>query len=178
MLCLGRLEAVKMPDHAIRVLALVRQRGVDAALLMVGAGSMLAELQELAETLSVRGHVVFAGSRDQAWLAQVIPHAAVTLSPLTGRALCEVALAASPTIAYDLDWHGELIQSGSNGVLVASGDVEAMAAAAVRLLADRPAAQRLGAALRSSALAMMDQRRLDAHERSVYDSLLAGGPLP
>jgi glycosyltransferase involved in cell wall biosynthesis len=175
MLCLGRLEAIKMPDHAIQALALVRQQGIDAQLLMVGAGSMLGELQQLAETLSVREHVVFAGNRDQAWLAAVIPHAAVTLSPLTGRALCEVALGASPTVAYDLDWHSELIHSGQNGVLVASGDIAAMASAAARLLADRAPAVALGAELRATALAMMDQDRLDAHERSVYESLLRPG---
>ena len=46
------------------------------------------------------GHrVVFGGNRDQAWLWRVMPHVAAVISPLTGRALAEAALAGVPLIA-------------------------------------------------------------------------------
>jgi glycosyltransferase involved in cell wall biosynthesis len=160
-----------MPDHAVRSLALVRAQGMDVALLMVGGGSMRPELEILAKDLGVADHVIFAGERNQEWLAGVIPQAAVALSPITGRALSELALAGAPTVAYDIDWQGELIRSGVTGHLVKAGDVAAMARAAAGLLADAPQARRLGGQLRAAALTMMDPERLDEHERTQYTDL-------
>ncbi|HEY3044899.1 MAG TPA: glycosyltransferase [Vicinamibacterales bacterium] len=171
LLCVSRLEPVKMPDHAVRSLALVRAQGMDVALLMVGGGSMRPELEILAKDLGVADHVIFAGERNQEWLAGVIPQAAVALSPITGRALSELALAGAPTVAYDIDWQGELIRSGVTGHLVKAGDVAAMARAAAGLLADAPQARRLGGQLRAAALTMMDPERLDEHERTQYTDL-------
>jgi glycosyltransferase involved in cell wall biosynthesis len=177
LLCVGRLERAKMPDHPVRALAIVRSHGFDALLVMVGGGSMLAELRTLAKELGVAAHVVFTGERDQEWLSRVIPHAAAVLSPLTGRALSEVALGGAPTIAYDVDWQGELIRAGETGELVPAYDVEAMARAACRFLADAAYARRMGGALRAAARETMDPERLDAHERSQYARLLEGwGP--
>jgi len=174
LMCVGRLERAKMPDHAVRALAIVRSQGFDAVLVMVGGGSLLAELRALASELGVAAHVVFAGERDQDWLSRVIPHAAVVLSPLTGRALSEVALGGAPTVAYDLDWQGELIRRGETGELVEAYDVDAMARAACRLLADTAYARRVGRALRDTARETMDPERLDAHERSQYARLVDG----
>ena len=174
LLCIGRLEPVKMPDHAVRALAIVRSTGLDAALLMVGGGSMLSDLRALATDLAVADHVVFAGERDQEWLSRVIPRAAAVLSPLTGRALSEVALGGAPTVAYDLDWQGELIRAGETGELVEARNVGAMARAACHFLTDVADARRMGHQLRDAALQMMDPERLDEHERSQYARLLEG----
>jgi glycosyltransferase involved in cell wall biosynthesis len=173
LMCVSRLEPVKMPDHAIRVLTLVRKSGIDTDLLLVGAGRMRAELEELARREGVAEHTFFAGERDQDWLSTVMPKAAAVLSPLTGRALAEAALAAAPTVAYDLDWQIELVRSGETGELVPAGDVEAMARAATMFLRDPALARQMGARLRARALETMDPVRLDEHERTEYTRLLA-----
>jgi glycosyltransferase involved in cell wall biosynthesis len=172
LLCVSRLEPMKMPDHALQALAAVRkQSGMDVALVMVGGGSLLDDLRQLADRLGIAGDVIFAGERDQHWLARLIPSAAAVLSPVTGRALAEVALAGAPTVAYDIDWQRELIKPGETGELVEPGDVSRLAGAAVALLNDPVRAQRLGRQLREATLAMMDPDRLDAHERAQYSRL-------
>ena len=95
---------------------------------------MLKELQQLARQLGVADHIVFAGNRDQEWLSRVIPHAAAVLAPSAGRALSEVAFGAAPTVAYDNDWHSELVQHGVTGALVPHRDVEAMAESTITFL--------------------------------------------
>lgn len=173
LLCVGRLESIKMPDHAVRALAEVRRAGMDADLLMVGGGSQREGLSLLAQELGIAAHVVFAGERDQEWLSRVIPLAGVVLSPLTGRALSEVALAGAPTVAYDLDWQRELVRDGETGRLTPARDVANFANAALQLLRDRALARRLGSALRTLALDRLDPQRLDVHERQQYSRLLA-----
>jgi glycosyltransferase involved in cell wall biosynthesis len=87
-------------------------------------------------------------------------------------------LAAPPVVAYDLDWQGDLVETGQTGELVPFRDMEAMAAAAVRLLRDPASARAMGAAIRKRALAMLDPAALNEHERSEYRKLLARAHVP
>jgi glycosyltransferase involved in cell wall biosynthesis len=87
--------------------------------------------------------------------------------------LSEAALAAVPTVAYDIDWQGELIETGKTGILVGYRNVSALTAAAKQLLDDPATAAKFGRSLRSRALEMLDPSRLDDHERAEYRKLLA-----
>jgi glycosyltransferase involved in cell wall biosynthesis len=174
MLCIGRLQAVKFPDDAVRVLAGVTERGHDVKLFFAGDGEMRDELRALSQSLGVGDRLVIGGNQDQQSLAQLNAHCALVLSPLTGRALSESALGAAPLVAYDLDWQGDLVRTGETGELVPFRNVEAMADAASRLLSDRAEASRLGNQARERAMAMLDPDVLNAHERDTYDRLFAG----
>ena len=169
----GRLESIKQPDHVVEVLARVRSRGFDVKAVLAGEGRMLPELEQRARGLGVDRQIVFPGNLSQGRLAQLLPAAAVVVSPHTGRALTEAALAAAPVVAYDVDWQSELIEDCSTGVLVPHGDVAALADGVAALLADADRAKRLGQALRARALDMLDPEALDEHERSEYRKLLA-----
>lgn len=168
LLTVGRLLDAKYPDHAILVLERLRVRGHDVTALLVGEGEMRDSLLALASERGVADHLVLAGNRDQGLLARIAPHAAVVLSPSTGRALSEVALAAAPVVAYDTDWQREIIETGSTGALVAYRDWEAMADAAERFVADSNYARTMGAALRVRALAMLDPTAGIEQERALY----------
>jgi glycosyltransferase involved in cell wall biosynthesis len=180
LLYIGRLEPVKMPHDVIKALTIIRSAGCDVALVIVGGGSLSAELQQLATELHVAEATIFAGERDQQWLGSVIPHAVCVLSPHTGRALTEVALGAAPVVAYDVDWQGELIRSGVTGTLVPVGDVQAMAEAAIAFINAPDAAREIGDRLRASTLDLMNPERLDQHERDQYQRLFErrGGRRP
>lgn len=173
LMYIGRLVERKHPGDVIRVLAEVRARGDDVRAVMVGDGSQREELMGLAAELGVAEHVVFCGNRPQDWLVRVTPRAGVVVSPITGAALVEAALAAAPIAAYDVDWQSELIETDVTGELVPFRDHERLADATARLLADREYAARMGRAVREKALARLDPRQLNAHERSQYELLAA-----
>lgn len=168
LLYIGRLEPVKHPDAVVRVLASAVKAGHDVKALLVGDGSQRAALEALAVDLGVADRLVMPGNKDQGFLSLVIPRAAVVVSPHTGRALSEAALGEAPVVAYDVDWQGELIETGQTGILVSHGDVEALSQAALRLLGDRALATACGANLRHRAQEMLDPEALDAHEREQY----------
>jgi glycosyltransferase involved in cell wall biosynthesis len=174
LLCVGRIEPVKFPDDAVRMLGAVRAKGHDLDLLMVGSGGMNAALEALAAELGAAGHLKFAGNQNQLALSQLIPAAAAVISPLTGRALSEAAFGAAPIVAYDLDWQGDLIQSGRTGELVPFRDTEAMASALLRLIEDPAYAAAMGSGARERAREMLDPERLNQHERDEYARLFAG----
>ncbi len=170
---IGRLEAVKRPDHVLFVLSELKKRGNEIACLIAGDGRMRKELEQTAAKLGISGDVAFVGNRDQEWLARVIPKASVALSPHTGRALTEAALGGVPIVAYNVDWQPELIKSGETGELVEYGDWKSMARAAERFLSDEEYSRRMGQNVRRATMEMMDPEKLNDHERNEYNKLFA-----
>jgi glycosyltransferase involved in cell wall biosynthesis len=172
LLYVGRLEAVKHPDDVVQVLADLRRRGFDVKAVLAGDGRMRDELVQQARKLGVQDHVVLPGSLGQDGLADLIPNAALILSPHTGRALAEAALGGAPIVAYDIDWQSELVESEVTGLLVPHLARNEMADAAERFLADPAFAAAMGRAVRERALERLDPAALDRHERDQYEALL------
>lgn len=172
ILYIGRLESVKHPDDVVRVLAEVRRRGYDVKAVLAGDGQLRSGLLNLARELGVENQVVFAGNVDQDWLSKVIPFASAVISPHTGRALSEAALGGVPIVAYDVDWQGELIQTGITGELVPHHAWMKMADSLEHFLKDPVYARAMGDAVRKLIIEMMDQASLNQHERDQYAALL------
>jgi glycosyltransferase involved in cell wall biosynthesis len=163
---------VKKVDDVIRVLAEVRANGFDVKALLVGDGRERDKLALLAKEIGVSEHVIFCGNRDQSWMSSIIPHAAVVISPHTGRALTEAALGGAAIAAYNVDWQGELIETGVTGELVPFGDWRALSAATIKLLNDPTYALNLAANVREKVLKMMDPAKLNEHERQQFLEIL------
>ena len=176
LIYVGRLEPVKQPGHVIEVLFAALQEGHSVKALLAGEGSLRAALSDQARALGAGEAVVMPGNIDQQRLAQLLVQAAIVVSPHTGRALSEAALAGAAIVAYDVDWQGELIETGQTGVLIAHGDVAAMARAVVELLNNQKLRKMLGEAARDRALSMLDPVTLDEHERAEYRRLLKMEP--
>ena len=173
LLYVGRLERIKQTDHVVKVLAEVRRRGFYVKAVLAGEGRMREELERQAGEFGVEDQLILPGNVGQQLLAQLYPAAAVVVSPHTGRALAEAALGGAPVVAYDIDWQGELVETGKTGHLVPHGDVAGMSDAVACLLADTALANSLGRALRERALDMFDPEALNEHEREEYRKLLA-----
>lgn len=172
LLSVARLVETKFPDDILEAFASVRGAGFDIDLVYAGDGPLQPELAARAEELGIADHVRFIGNQNQRALAQLNAHAAAVLSPLTGRALSESALGAAPIVAYDLDWQSDLIQSGVTGELVQFRRPDLLASSTIKLLSDRAYAARMGIAARERALAILDPKGLNAHERQEYATLL------
>ena len=177
VMVISRLQDLKLVHHVIQAVKTLAERGRRVVALLVGEGPYQGELEALATQLGVREQILFCGNREQSWLARVIPCVAAVASPLTGRALGEAALGGAPIVAYDIDWHSELIRSGETGELVPYLDHQAMADAIERLLADPDRAAQLGKNLRSRALDLLDPAAADQAQIRAYEALLGGGQI-
>lgn len=172
LLVISRLEPLKLVDHVILALGEMQARGVPPVVLFAGDGRFRHEMEALAERLCVENQVRFLGNRSQDWFARVLPVVSAVISPLTGRALAEAALGGAPVVAYDTDWHSELVTTGETGELVGHRDYAAMARAVERLLDDPARARRMGTALRAKAMAMLDPALGRSLQAATYDKLL------
>jgi len=172
LLTVSRLQELKLVHHVIQAVKTLKDRGRRVIALFVGEGPYRPDMEALAAELGVTDQVLFCGNREQPWLARVIPAVSMVVSPLTGRAMGEAALGGAPMVAYDIDWHSELVTTGETGELVPYLDHKAMADAIQRILDDPERARRMGAALRAKAMAMLDPQAADRAQIAAYQSLL------
>ena len=168
IICISRLEPVKLVDHVLRAIPYIRTYERDFRVLILGEGSQLDELIELCRELSVTEKVVFCGNRSQNWISRLLAHGDIVVSPLTGRALAEAAMGGAAIVAYDMEWQGELIQTNVTGELVPHHDFVALADSISHYLSDLPYKKRMGAAARKEILKKMAAVDIAAKTNSIY----------
>ena len=134
------LEPIYDNASAIRALARVRQRRPDARLTIAGSGPEQAALQALVDELGLNDAVRLAGRLERDAVAALYRDADVVLNPSTvdnaPNSLLEAMASGVPIVSTEVGGVPYLVQHGRTALLVAPGDVEAMADAIVRLLAD------------------------------------------
>ena len=169
VLFVGRLDTVKFPEDAIRAYEHIRGSHPDSTMIIAGDGPLK---KQLTSKYSQREDCIeFLGFVSPSSLASLMAAADVALVPLGGSALVELALAGTPIIAYDVDWHKELIHDGS-GVLVPFRDWVSMADEASRLLTDTDRARAMGQIARQTALAQHSLEVVQEQERQCLDRIL------
>ena len=77
-----------------------------------------------------------------------------------------------PSVVTDVRGCREAVDHGVNGLIVPLGNVEALAAAILRLLKNPDERMRMGQAGRRIALERFDERRIAARVLQVYSQLL------
>ncbi|MEN3309575.1 MAG: hypothetical protein V7603_5777 [Micromonosporaceae bacterium] len=170
LVCVGRICEQKGQDHAVRVLAGMRDRR--ARLRLVGDGSQQEPVALLARELGVADRVEFVPHTDPA------PHlraADVVLLPSRWEGMSLLLLEAMACgAAIVCTRAGGSSALGDAGVCVPNGDVPAMVVAVEDLLACPGERATLGCQARERAVARYDLARMTAG----YRDLIRGGPVP
>ena len=173
--CAGRLCEQKGQVDLVRVWHDVRAAVPDATLVLVGDGPdrdrIVGQAAGLGEGIRVVGHTGNVAS----WFAV----ADVVVAPSRWEAMAMVPLEAQASgravIATDVAGMAEAL--GSEGVIVARADNEALRSALVGSLRDRPALARRGRAARRHALARPEWEELALRLLEIYRSAgVARGP--
>jgi glycosyltransferase involved in cell wall biosynthesis len=158
LVLVGRVSPRKGTDVAVGALALLRDRGVDATLDLVGGIFPGYEWFEA----EVRSQITAAGLDDKVHWLGVLPDvwpalagADVALVPSRvepfGNAAVEAMLAGRPVVAGDTQGLREIVRPGENGELAEPGNAQALADAVARTLADWPATRSRAEAARAEA---------------------------
>jgi glycosyltransferase involved in cell wall biosynthesis len=170
----GRMTGVKDTDAVLRIAAEVRDRGVDAALCMVGDGPEREQLEQLARDLGIARHVYFVG-----YQADVSPYyelfdAFVLPSVNEGTPVSAIEALASgtPVVANRVGGVPDVVRDGVDGFLVEAGDVEGAAGRLVELARDPALGGRLGAAGKARVISRYAVERLVDDVDRLYRSLL------
>jgi glycosyltransferase involved in cell wall biosynthesis len=130
---LGRLKRHKMPDHALRAFALIKNELPNAKMWVIGEGNMHEELKmmkikdvvfyghiknELKYELLRKAHLLFVPSIREGW----------------GLVVTEANAMGTPAIAYDAPGLRDSVVNGKTGILVKDKSPQNLASSALTLL--------------------------------------------
>lgn len=171
----GRVVAGKGHAELLDAFSRLRAGHPDARLLIVGSGALDDEVRRRAGELGIASQVVFAGYRTDvpACLAAMdVVSVPVTGDEGFGFSALEAMAAGKPVVAFAKGALTEVIEHGESGVLVAAGDVAALADALTKVVAEPDLRNRLAAGGRRRA----EHYAIDNHVRQLselYESLAA-----
>lgn len=166
----ARLVPIKAIEVFLRAAALVAATNDATRFVIVGDGDERERLRALAERLSLRERIDWLG-----WRADLPAiYADLDVVVLTSRnegtpvSLIEALAAGRAVVATDVGGVPDVVVPPHRGVLVPSGDAEAVARAVLDLLADNQRRRRLGAAGRESIYPEYDSATLVRRIEQLY----------
>lgn len=170
----ARLAPIKAHEVFFAAASRILERVPTARFIVVGDGARRGELHALACQLGLEKSTRFLGWRSD--LARL--YADLDVVVLTSKnegspvAVIEAMAAACAIVATRVGGVADLLEDGRTGLVVAPGDVEAIADAVVSLLHEPERRQRLGAAARAAALPAYNASRLLRDVDALYQRLL------
>lgn len=147
ILAVARLTQQKSLDTLLDALALLRARGIDAHLKIVGDGDQRPALESRAHHNHLENAVEFMGMRPQADLPALYADCDVFVLPSLregmGLVLAEALLCGAPVIAANSGGIPDIVQNDKTGLLFPERDANALADALEKYASDPALAARL-----------------------------------
>ncbi|MFN2432175.1 MAG: glycosyltransferase family 4 protein [Gemmatimonadota bacterium] len=170
----GRLDAQKGVEFLIAAWPAVLERHPEARLLLVGEGELMERHRLECRRLGVSDRVLFAGFATEIPLLQSVMEVQAFPSIWEGTPLTvfEAMAMGRPIVATRIDGLAEVLSHEATALLVPPRDPAALSGALVRLLDDRPLAQRLAAQAYARSAAYDVRRTVDALQE-IYEELSA-----
>jgi glycosyltransferase involved in cell wall biosynthesis len=144
----GRFVELKQIDHIIEAIGIVVREGRPIKVALVGDGPLLEEMIGRAARAGLQQVIDFPGSVSNkdvpAWMhrSKVYVHASASEGfPVV---MVEALACGTPVVAYGIPGVVDVVENGRTGLLVPSGDVQALADACGKLMEDEPMRQLLG----------------------------------
>ncbi|WP_026614503.1 glycosyltransferase family 4 protein [Ensifer aridi] len=150
----GRLTRQKGFDLLLEAFSKVAESHPEWKLVIWGEGDERRSLEALRDALGLQERVEMPGltQRPGLWIESADVFVLSSRYEGWGIVLLEAMAAGLPVVSYECDWGPRvMITHGSDGILVPREDVEALAKALERVMADRDLRERLGARAEASA---------------------------
>lgn len=164
LLFIGTIEPRKGLKYLIDAMAILKKRGVDVNLTVIGKTVRQDYRDMLDETiaregLSVRFTGFISAEEKEAIMSQTDIFTFPSLMEGYGMALCESLVKGIPAICFNNSAMPYTIRDGENGLLVADRDTAALADAIARVVTDRELRGQLSRGARESADKLMTPER-------------------
>jgi glycosyltransferase involved in cell wall biosynthesis len=156
LLFVGRIATVKGIEVLLDAIVSLRPQHADLRLTVVGDGPDRGRLEQLASERGLGDAVSFVGSKSQSEVAELLAEHDVFVLPSFAEGvpvvLMEAMGAGLPVVATQVGGVTELIEDGTNGLLVRPFDTEGLAERVGLLVADPELRRQLGQAGRKTVM--------------------------
>ena len=171
---LGRMTEIKRADDLLAAFELMRSRGVDAYLALIGDGPLRDPLEATANRLGIADRTRFVGFRQSVAEFYAASDVVALTSANEGTPVTVIESLASgrPVVATDVGGVRDVVRDGHSGFLVAARDIDAIADRLERLGLDPELRTRMGEAGRRWVLPRYAVPRLVEDVDRLYRTLL------
>lgn len=155
----GRLVRQKRVDIIIRILGkLTKEKGIDAKLIIAGAGKERTRLEELSKHMGLEHNIKFTGFLDQKAKVSMLKRAWIftTASLIEGFGLSalEAELCSLPVVAFANGGLSESVKNSYSGFLIKEKDETAYADKVAMLLSNKRLREKMGRNARKYSLSL------------------------
>ena len=173
IISIGRMTEVKGYDFLIRAIGLLRERGADTNLVLIGDGPERVRLENLSAKLGLSDRIKFTGwlshEKKFQYLSACDIYVMSSLHEGFGVVLLEAMSCGLPIIATNKGGQTDIIKEGRNGILIQPYDAE-MLADAISRLAESPDKRRAMSAtnkedVKNYGISAVAKRYLDLFDR-------------
>jgi glycosyltransferase involved in cell wall biosynthesis len=179
LLAVGRFVEKKGFDHLVEACARLKDAGVAFTCLIVGErGDAYESIRQSVDTRGLTSHVELRSAVAQDELREIYRRARVFALPCKvtedgdrdgfPNVLAEAMAMGVPVVSTRISGIPEMIDDGEHGLLVASGDVAALAGALTRVLTDDALHARLASAGRQRICERFDSRKTTVALRDLF----------
>jgi glycosyltransferase involved in cell wall biosynthesis len=133
---IARMHPVKGHRNMLKIFSMIAQQRSDAVLMLVGDGPERGPCEAITRELKLEKQVKFLGSRSD--VPDLLAAADLIVIPSESEGLglagIEAQAASRPVVGFDSGGLRDVVKDGVDGFLVQAGNLQAFAAAALRLL--------------------------------------------
>ena len=169
----GRLSRENYLTDLLDAVAVLAERRDDFVLVVAGGGVLERETAARLEKEPGLARVVrMLGFVPRATVVALRRTCTVSVCLMGGFSLIEACAGGRPVIAYDVEWHHEMVINGKTGRLIAERDIHELVRAISDLLDDESEAARMGAEARALAFSRHELGNASRVRRRWYQEML------
>lgn len=178
LVAVGRFVPKKGFDVLLQAMKLLREKGVEAWLVLAGSGPLKRELDSLRRELGLEDCVEMPGFLPHDEVPDLLLRAdCFVMSSVVSKTgdrdgipnvILEAMAHGLPVVGTDVSGIGEVVKNGVTGLLVPPGDAAALADALGALFADHERAKKWGEAGRAMVLEQFDPKKRAQDLASLY----------
>jgi glycosyltransferase involved in cell wall biosynthesis len=172
LLCVGRLASDKFVDVVIKSMPPIIEEFPSSRLLIVGDGSQRNYLVYLSRKLMLDNSVIFCGLQPTDKIPEYFAAADIVICPYSGLVLFEAMACGKPIVAFDVEWHSEVIKNLENGILVENMSSNAISLAVIKLLRDPELRKNIGMHAHEFAIQFLDWEIIAIKYLNIFQEIL------
>jgi glycosyltransferase involved in cell wall biosynthesis len=172
----GRFSKENYIDDIIEIALKLGQQRDDFVFVMAGGGKEELRIKaKVEEDPFLNKHVVLTGFQQRYVCFDIRRASYISLCLMSGFSLIEACAAAHPVVAYDVEWHFELVKNNETGFLVKENDVDGIVKALDWLLDHPEESEKMGQNAKALAFELHDLKKTTIIQMQWYSELLNKG---
>ena len=169
----GRLSKENYIYHLIDIARKLKKLREDFVLLIVGDGNEYENVKNIVVEQHLDNVIYFTGFQSKEIVVNVRKQNYLALTLMGGFSLIEACAGARPVIAYDIEWHYELVKNNETGFLIEENNIDEVVKKIVYLLDNPSIAEKLGKNARELALKRHDMNNVIKIKQNIYEGILS-----